>query len=250
MNLSSMQTTLRDQLGETTADFWADSELTTKLNEGLRRFSQEETWPWLLTAVSNGSLSASATSFTLPEGVAPQRVVNVLLTAVGITRSYRPKRVSVSEGYRLREAFDGRTSAWPEYYYLVSEADANSDGAYIATIRFIPTPSRAFTVSYLYYRTPAALSAATDRVDCPIEYEMAVVHWAASELWLKELNGAAKAGEQLQLYQKVVQSARDQFLGSEEDTPLVAGGEAPQPWNDSYDLNTYSRLRIPDTLGP
>jgi len=248
LNLSSMQVELRNIIGEVTADFWATSELTTKLNEGVRRFSQEERWPWLLTEVTNGSLAASATSFAMVEGVNFTRHINVLLTPVGYTRSFRPKRVSVAEGFDLRASFDGTTSAWPEYYYLVSEADANADGLYINTMRFIPTPSRAFTVAYQYFRVPAVLANTTDRVDIPIQFEQAPVHWAAAELWLKELNGATKAGEQMQLYNAILAQAKKDSFSEADDTPLVAGSEAPQPRIPGSD--DYTRLRIPETLGP
>jgi hypothetical protein len=249
MNRGTMKTELQRIVGETSAyDFWPEAEHNSKLNEALRYFSFEEKWPWLLTEVDSGSLAANDTLFQFPEGISFPRNINVLLTPDGETRSYRPKRVDTASGFDLRENFDGQTAAYPMYYYLVSQADVGGEGSFTVTARFLPTPSRDFTVAYLYYRVPAEMSGDATVPDMPVEYHMGIVHKAAELLWLKELDGASKAGEQESLYQDVLAQARTDYMNDAPDTPLVAGSEEPQPtWPTNTD--TFTRMRIPDVLG-
>ena len=81
----------------------------------------------------------------------------------------------------------------------------------------------------------------------PDQYVDAIVSWATYKLWLKELNGQAKAVEQLQLYQQVLKMAvTDQRTQSNEDL-LIVGGAEPQ-WMRK-DSTAYSQFRMPNTLG-
>ena len=244
-----MVTELRYIIGESSADFWSAAEINAKLSEANRRFAQLEKWPWLLTEVDSGTLAADDTLFQFPEGISFPRNINVLLTADGQTRSYKPKRVDTATGFDLRQAFDGTTSANPAYYYLVSQADVGGVGEFTVTARFLPTPSRDFTVSYLYYRVPADLAGDGTVPDLPVEYHMGLVHAAAEQLWLKELDGRGKADEQRGLYQEIVAQAREDYVSEAPDTPLVAGSEEPQPGLDFIGTDLYTRMRIPDTLG-
>lgn len=120
-------------------------------------------------------------------------------------------------------------------------------GEFIDTIKVIPTPSRDFTVEYLYYLDSPELVVSTDVPRIPDQYMDALVSWATYKLWLKELNGQAKAVEQLQLYQQVLKMAiTDQRTQSNEDL-LVVGKDEPQ-WQQK-DKQAYSQFRMPTTLG-
>jgi hypothetical protein len=120
-------------------------------------------------------------------------------------------------------------------------------GEFIDTIRVIPTPSRDFTVEYLYYADSPELVAAGDVPRVPDQYVDALVSWATYKLWLKELSGGPKAQEQFTLYHQVLAMAiTDQRTQSNDDL-LVAGKDEPQ-WQ-MKDSRTYSQFRMPTTLG-
>jgi hypothetical protein len=115
------------------------------------------------------------------------------------------------------------------------------------TIRVLPTPSRDFVYEYLYYRDTPELVDDADIVRIPDQYLDAVVSWATSKLWLKELNGQAKSAEQMQLYQAVLHMAiTDQRTQSNDDL-LVMGKDEPQ--YTLRDRTRYSQLRMPTVLG-
>src|ERR1051326_1307865 len=119
MTLTTMLAAVRDILGETTADFWTDSQLTAQLNEAMYRFNTAEKWPWLVTEVTGASIGADDTAFELQAGAGFWRHINFLLTPDGTTIQYSPKRVSAAEGYKLRGIY-ATTTNWPQYFYVSS----------------------------------------------------------------------------------------------------------------------------------
>lgn len=251
MNFAQMKTRVRRVVGETTeADFWTDAELGDWLNEGLRRFTQAEKWPWLVTEGTGQLLTTDPTpgELSLTEGVSSYRHVNFLLSRDGRTGPWRPERVLPSEGFKLREGFY-QTTVEPRWFYVTSVADTDDNGEYETVVRFLPAPSVDIDVTFQYYRTPAELEGDTDVPDLPLEYHMGPVHYAAARAWEKELNDAGKAQEQDSLFAYVMEQARSEYLGSEPDTPLVAGSVPPQP-GAPIDDETWTRMRIPETLGP
>lgn len=239
MNLGTLRTQVRYNIGETSADFWADAELNSFINEGLHRFCSEERWPWLITEGTSQLLAADP-DLQLTEGVAFSRHVSMTLQKSGDTRFYQPKRVSAAKGFELRGLYSTvGTSSYPEWFYITSVADGDDDGAYIWVARFVPTPTSDMDVDFLYTRTPAELAADNETPDIPTEYHKALVHWAAGTAWLKELTGGTKAREQFELYAGVVEQARNEWLKEPDDTPLVMGKDEPQysisrpsPWGD------------------
>lgn len=243
---SAMLTEVRNILGETTADFWGDNEIYARLDEAWQRFYDEAHWPFYLTEVENGSLASGTATFSFTAGLDVSRTINIMLLGAGDSRPVTIPRISGTEGYKMRMLSDGQTAAWPTHWYLASVSQGSSNLP-VVTVRFVPTPSRNFTVKYQYYRNSG--SPATSAVyDIPLKYEWAIIHRAASVCWTKELDGAPKAREQAEFYQAIVDQAMTDNFDEAPDELLVAGGEAPQYGMVDDDL--WTRLRIPNTLGP
>jgi len=249
MNLGSIRTEVRDNIGELVADFWTDLELNRYANEAQRRFNGEATWPWLLTEGS-GSLAALQTDLELGEGVDFQKNINISLTPEGETRMYQPVRVDPTKGFQLRASFgSNQTAQRPQWFYVTSVADGSSEGLYTTTIKFVPIPLGVLEVEYQYFRAVDDMDSDASLPDLPVEYHKALVHYAAGTAWLKELNGGPKAREQFDLYQLVVEQAKREFFADVEDGPLVMGKDEPQ-YSTRLLPGDQWLSRMPETLGP
>lgn len=241
MNLSTAKTEIRARLGETIADFWTDDEIVRALNEGMRRFSQEEKWPWLYTLRTGITVDAGVDTINLENNLSFPRQFNLVITPEG-DEPYIPTRVTPVEGTRLRVEI--RSSGDPRWYYIESTTsveDPTVDKSVI--IRLVPEPSSDLTVEYQYIRSPGILSADSDELDIPEEYVGGPVAWATAQCWLKELNWNQKAREQFELYALVLDSARRDHRRSAVDENMAWGGGVTTP-------PSTMAFRIPQTLGP
>lgn len=249
MNRGEMRTEVRDIIGEDAADFWKDAELNRYLGEAQHRFLAEERWPWLVTEFTS-QLLAGDPELLLTAGVAHSRHINFTLNLTTDDRPYPVTRVDANKGFELQTMWTA-SATYPAYFYIVSIEDEVGDGTYQYVAKFVPTPTADMDVAGQYTRAGVTMDADADLPDCPPEYHKALVHFAAGTAWLKELNGGAKAREQFQLYQGVVDQARAEMFTQPEDDPIVMGKDEPQymeyPGREPTDP---WMLRIPDTLGP
>lgn len=257
MQLQTMLTEVRARLGESSGydtsvsdpgDFWKDSHVKRALNEGLRRFSREEKWPWLYTIQKNIPINAGQTDTELIDDVDFNRHFNMVLTKNGDTtgRLYLPKRVTPPNGIRLQAEFYNKKDT-PRWYYMAkTQTNTYGDGdvAVAQVITYVPTPDVAYTAQFHFLREPAELGGNTDEPDLPNSYHSAVVAWATGELWLKELNAGAKAQEQFNLYNAILEQARRDMKSVAVDESIAWGREDPEP-RGSSDL---FHLTLPDTL--
>lgn len=225
MDLDTIRLEVRERLGELQADFFTDSEVDRAINDGLRRFSAEERWPWLVTEMTDG-LAIDEDTLDLPQNVNVNRAFNISVSSESLLTPRILERVEPSAGFRLRHAYQLRPGA-PRWYYLAS---ANVDGASTSvwTVRVVPTPEIDYDVEYQYHRYPDALAAVDDEPDIPEEYQDAVPSWAAGKLFLKEFSISQKASEQFQLYQKVLEQARKDMGQLSLDEDVAWGREQPR----------------------
>lgn len=247
MDRSQIRTEVRDILGEDSADFWKDAELNRYITEALYRFAAEERWPWYVTEFT-GQLDAGDPDLELTVDVAAARHMNLVCNLQNETRTWQPQRVSAAEGFALRSQYSGSTSSYPGWYYVTAVQTDMTDDEFVYVARFIPTPTDIIDVEGQYYRTPAALDGDADVPELPTRYHKALVHHAAATAWLKELNGGAKAQEQMVMYANVLGQAREQEMQAEpDDTPLVAGGDYS---TFTYNAGPAWTVRVAETLGP
>jgi hypothetical protein len=248
MNRLTIRTEVRDIIGEDSADFWTDAELNRHINEGLKRWTGENRWSYLLTE-STGQLLAGDADYQLTEGVADYRHLNIMLTRDGDTRPYLAKRVSPARGFRLRQAYYTPQS-YPTWFYVTSAVDVDNDGVFITTIKFIPEPTNNVDLEFQHYRTPEPLDADLDVPDMPLAYHKALVHFAAGTAWLKELSAGQKAQEQFSLYDAIVREAQGDEESAADDEVLVWGGDTPEVDTLPVSSEDYALRRIAATLGP
>lgn len=223
---------IRARLQELVADFWTPTEVLNALNEGVKRFSAEEKWPWLQTVVTNGSLTTPWTDFALPENYDPQRVLNIALYFSGDLRPRRVERVTPAEGFeQLTRNYRGQSE--PNFYFVASATDADTDGQYVYTVTFVPALNRNATIKYMYHRVPAVVTG-SETLDVPEEYAMGPIAYATGLLWLKELQDSRKADEQFQLYAQIVDSAKKNQRKLVQDSQFAWGGAGPT-WYENPD---------------
>jgi hypothetical protein len=238
---STAVTEIRARLQELVADFWTSTEVLNALNEGVKRFSAEEKWPWLQTVVTNGSLTTPWTDFPLPENVDINHISNLAVYFSGDTRPREVTRITPGQGFE-RLMRDYRAQPEPGAYFVASATDADNDGQYIYTVTFVPPLNRNATVKYLYQRVPALMTGSTEGMDCPEEYAMGPIAYATGLLWLKELQDSRKADEQFGLYGQVVDSAKKNMRKFAGDSDFAWGAEGPGSWQDPDYVLSYRSI--------
>jgi hypothetical protein len=245
MDLETLIDETRERIGETTeADFFTDAEVTRAINEALRRFSNEERWPWLFTEFS-GTTTQDDADFDLPSNIAINRTFGLHIPDSGsLAGGQMLERVTPMEGFRLKVAYSDHTGV-PRFYYI-SHTGLLADGAppVTYTARLVPTPDEAYDVEGLYMAVPDLLSGDGDEPMLPEEYQAALPAYAAGVLFLKELQISQKASEQFALYQSILMNAvkeTKQFNADE----TVAWGRSKPALRMPFDVLS----RISPTLG-
>lgn len=228
MTLDELIDEVRERLGETTeADFFTDAEITRSLNEAVRRFSNEERWPWLYTEFEE-TTTADEDDIDLPDDVSINRVfaLNIMDDST-LNGGQMLERLTPMEGFRSRHAY--RNGAGVPRWYYISHTNLNDDGAppLRYTARLIPTPDQAYTITGIYMLVPPLLSGAGDEPVVPEEYQQALPAYAAGLLFLKELEISQKASEQFQIYNSVLQNARKDTQQQDLDEIVAWGRSKP-----------------------
>lgn len=248
MLFSTARSEVRERLGETSADFWSDAFINRNLNEGLRRFLNEERWTWLRRVRSNISITAGNPEFTLEPDVDVSRQFALALRPSGATDDSQlllPKRVQPDSGYVLRRRYPNQGS--PAYYYIVrAQTTGGSDPAPQAVCRLIPTPDRAYTAEYTYYYHQVADLTDGDDISAiiPRQYVEAPIAWATGMCWLKELNGSGKAQEQFNIYNAILAQAKKNEEELSVDEPVIWGGEEPQLQRRTLEEALLARIGV------
>ena len=218
MNLTAATAKIRRRLGEDAADFWTDADITAALNESIRNFAHEADWSWLSSFVSI-AVAAAAVSFPIPVDVDAARIIASRIVITGIP-SYKLKRVTPGDGFRLMSVY--ATASNPRWYFVYSTVTAT--GTSVTTARLVPVVQTAGAVEMLYYRRPADLTTGADEIDLPEDTQDGVVAYATATLWLHELDASGvKAGEQMAMYQDMVDKALMQESKLGDDEQLAIG---------------------------
>lgn len=228
MNLSELIDEVRERLGETTeADFFTDDEITRALNEGLRRFSNEERWPWLYTDFET-TCTVDDPEMDLPANVAINRVfgLNIVDTST-VPGGQMLERVQPMEGLRLRHAHR-ETTGVPRFYYISrTNLSADSEPPVTYTAKLIPTPDDDYDVTGIYLMVPPLLDGPEDEPALPEEYQAALPAYAAGALFLKELEISQKASEQFSLYNAILANAVKETKQFDADEVVAWGRRKP-----------------------
>lgn len=221
MQLSEIQTEVRNRLGEDTEDFFKTTQITYMINRAVKQFSREERWPWLQTVKTGDSITSGNSTLTLPNDIDFTRIYTIKLLKSGETSPYLLRRVNQYEGVEL--STKRTTNSRPMYFW--QQSAALSSGNMVATAQVTPAADGTYAVTYYYIRNPAALSSASDEPDIPEAYQEAVVAWATANLWLNEGSQAwsRKSQEQAAIYNEVVAQARREMYKLGEDESLVWG---------------------------
>lgn len=251
MDLATIRTEIRERLGETTEeDFWKDSQILRAINEAMRRFAQEERWPWLYTTYTGApALSAGNPTVELIDDVNVSRHFSLTFQKSGTNeRIIVPRRIDPGAGIRLRHEY-GDATGQPRYYYIthsIKNTYTSGDPMGMAVvIRVLPTPDVAYDIEYSYVRNPEELVADTDIADIPDNYVDAIISYATGNLWLKELNGGGKAQEQFNLYNIIVDQARKELAALSIGETLVWGRKPPE-WQPR---DMFPFVNLPPNIG-
>jgi hypothetical protein len=246
VDLSDLRTSVRNIIGETTADFFGSDEVDTEINNAYRRFCAEERWPWLLTELDD-SITSASDELTLPADVSLTKLFNLSISGGSLARPRVLERVDPAEGFRLRHQYTYYVGP-PRWYYITrSNLAADEAPPTYYTAKFVPFPDADYTVEGQYLAVPVLLSGQSDEPMVPTEYQEAIVAYAAGKLFLKEFQISQKASEQFAIYAKILEQARVDMKQFDVDE-IVAWGRK-QPLRGYWGIETDPRFRTTPTLG-
>lgn len=238
MNLAEMRADVRERIGERSANFWTDTFITRKLNEGQRRFAREDRWTWLQAIQTGIPVPEGTSSIELIDGVDVSRHFAVVLTYEGGDVPVIPTRIKAPNARQMQKLYT--TSGEPMYWYAaqtVTNEYESGDALEVASvIKLVPAADKAYTAEYFYIRDPADMVADEDECEIPEAYQEAVIAWATAQCWLKELNGERKAQSEFSLYNTVLSQAKADQAGLALDEKLSWGGDEYKnvPYNDLH----------------
>lgn len=250
MNLQELRDETRRRIGETTEqDFFADVEIDLNLNEGLKRFSNEERWPWLYADFET-TTTEGEDELELPDNIALNRVFGFNISDQTLAGGQMLERVEPMEGFRLRHAHRDR-EAVPRYYYISkSNLVDDSEPPIRYTAKLIPAPDAAYEITGIYLIVPPLLSGNEDEPAMPEEYQGALPAYAAGMLFLKELDISQKAGEQFAIYNSILENAVRETKRFDADEVVAWARSKPsgRRWGIDFYMGDV-RSRLPATLG-
>lgn len=246
MDLTDLRLEVRERLNELTADFFTADEVDRAINEAIRRFCAEESWPFLLTEWTS-SITTSTAELDMPADISLTRVFNLAISGSNLAIPRMLVRVDGNEGFVLRHQYSLSTGT-PRWYYI-TRSNQNDDNAppVTYTAKLIPASDGDYDVEAQYMAVPATLTGTAEEPMVPTEYQAAIVAWAAGNLFLKELGISQKASEQFGLYAKVLDQARKDLKAFSLDE-VVAWGRRHPLAADRGGVND-PRFRTPQNLG-
>jgi hypothetical protein len=251
-NLADLRSEVRERIGETSeADFFTDAEIDRALNEGLKRFSNEERWPWLFADYS-ATMQTGVDELDLPDNIAINRIFALSIMDTNVVNGgVMIERVTPMEGFRLRHQYRNSTNV-PRWYYITRTNLADDGEPPIRyTAKLIPTPSADYDVSGIYMAVPLLLDGSSNSPMMPEEYQAALPAYAAGLLFLKELEVSQKASEQFAIYNSILQNALKETKRFDEDE-IVAWGRSKPSGRRGFGLEGGSDMfwgRVAPTLG-
>lgn len=228
MNKAELREDVRERIGERVENFWLDTFIDRHLIQGVRRFNNEERWPWLLTKQGNIPLPAALSTIELIDNIPVNRHLGLVLHPdTDLTTDLVLKRVSLPEALRHIQDYAGTASTPTMYFSATALANAYDDGdtATAVTLTVLPTPDVDYTADFYYYRDDlVVLETDEDEPRLPESYQDAVIAWATAQCFLKELNGGNKAQEQFNLYATILEQAKQDLKELPEDRIITWGG--------------------------
>lgn len=240
MNLTELIAETRARISETTeADFFTDAQITRSLNEGLRRFTNAERWPWLYTEFSD-TLGLGESELTLPDDVALNRVFALsIMDSVNLAGGVMLERIQPVEGFRMRMAYNDRQGT-PQYYYIAgTNLDADGSPPTRYTAKFIPEADAEYEIGGIYMFVPPLLDAGDDEPALPTEYQDALPAYAAGLLYLQELEISQKASEQFTLYTNILGEAVKDTKQFDADEVVAWGRSKPAGRGFGRDIDPF-----------
>lgn len=252
MNLSTMVADVRDRLSEREENFWSDTHIKAALNEGQNRFCHAEEWYWLISKQPNINVPQGSSEVELIDGVDISRHFALTLRPVtGTQRLILPRRTTPYNGLRLLQQNSG--TGEPRWWYVTrtvynSYEDGTVEAANIITL--VPSADQSYVAEYLFFRQPDTLVNDLDKSIVPEQYQGAIVAWATAQMWLKELNASAKAQEQFNIYNTILEQAKDKQQQVASDEVISWGSDEQDPF--AYPGDPWDRWRrghLPANVG-
>jgi hypothetical protein len=187
--LTNVRANLRARLDETTARFWADTELTTWINEGARDVARRGE---ILESTSTINTVAGTQQYSMPADTL--RVYRVEWSRDGATGT-----TILALEYKDFNSMDSvwwsqqKTSRGDPYWFTMWGFPPNLN------LVVYPTPDATVTagLKLYYYRLPLTVVSGSDVVECPAGWEDLILDYAEYSAWRKDGNPQWQESKQL-----------------------------------------------------
>jgi hypothetical protein len=186
MTPSEVYTLVRNQITETSPDFWGETELYTLIWNAEKILAAEL---GCVESFSTLSTAASTREYTRP--VAAQRISRITYDSTKL------KKITFTDIDKIEG--DTETSGDPEYYYEY--------GAYVG---LVPTPIEIKTLKFYYNQIPTQLTSSSTAFSIPPEYAHYLADYVLSLMYIKDQQTGESDRHKAQ-WEKNLQQAKDQW---------------------------------------
>lgn len=225
-NLTSLITQVRSNVDEAAARFWADSEITQWLNDGVKDIGRRT--EAIQSTSSSIAIIAGTASYNLPSNLI--RLHRLEFIPTGSTQVY-PVAVST---YEEMDSVWGINQASQASYPSYAVMWGYPGGAATLTVQVFPVPSQAGVLKIYYYRVPVDMVAGGDIPEIPGGWDDILVHYA--EYRAKRKAGNPTWQEAKQIYEEELQRMVDVTTYYHDNmNSIVVGSRYVPDWLYSFD---------------
>lgn len=186
MTPSEVYTLVRNQITETSPDFWGETEIYTLIWNAEKILATELGCVEVSTTMST---VASTREYTRPSDI--QRIFRITYDSTKL------KKINFTDVDKIEG--DTEDEGDPEYYYEY--------GSYIG---LVPTPTEIKTLKIYYNKIPTQLSASSTAFSIPPEYAHFLTDYVLSLMYLKDQQ-VSESDRHKEQWNRNIQQARDQW---------------------------------------
>lgn len=189
--LSTLKSKLRNYLKCDPADkIWAETQKDEYINNAYFHVQKDGNfnWPENQADVYTFNTSVATATYSLPTDFI--RLDLVQITNINREMGVTTKREAMRRGTNV--------NSQPSQYYIFG-----------GQLGFYPTPDATYPISLLYRKRLATMTASVD-CDFPVDFDDAIIKYAAYQIWATTKN-SAKAAQALQDYKLVLDTLKVAF---------------------------------------
>jgi hypothetical protein len=171
MTFTQLQSEVRTRLNEASANFWANTDINTSINDGYAELSDASEWKESSASVAT---TANVTYYSLLT-MTSDEILSLRSAQNPTTKYWLQPADALYMDSQVHPRWENITSE-PEYYLMRG----------LFQVGYTPKRNASGTILQFYSMMPAALSAGTDTPGFPQEFHFGIVEYALYDLLAQE----------------------------------------------------------------